>query len=175
MLSPTLPLLFLCGVLAQTVTAVPYKDFRAFESVKRQAAPAASTTDPLRVDLGYSIYEGTTNATAGLNIWRGIRFAQAPIGNLRWQPPQRPLVNRTQVMNATAFAPTCPQSGTAPYRGPSCPGLANSTTLPASCGNSTTLPGSEDCLSLSVYAPANKTGLPVMVWIHVSRGVLLPN
>lgn len=26
--------------------------------------------------------------------------------------------------------------------------------------------GSEDCLFVSVYAPANKTNLPVFVWIH---------
>ena len=26
--------------------------------------------------------------------------------------------------------------------------------------------GNEDCLFLSVYAPQNKTNLPVLVWIH---------
>ena len=26
--------------------------------------------------------------------------------------------------------------------------------------------GTEDCLFLSVYAPQNKTSLPVLVWIH---------
>jgi carboxylesterase type B len=27
-------------------------------------------------------------------------------------------------------------------------------------------PGSEDCLFLNVYAPADATNLPVLVWIH---------
>ena len=29
-----------------------------------------------------------------------------------------------------------------------------------------TMSGSEDCLYLNVYAPANARGLPVMLWIH---------
>jgi hypothetical protein len=30
-----------------------------------------STTSALQVDLGYGIYEGSTNRTSGINIWRG--------------------------------------------------------------------------------------------------------
>ncbi|KAF1956825.1 alpha/beta-hydrolase [Byssothecium circinans] len=106
----------------------------------------ACTTGPLQVDLGYAIYEGHTNATAGLNIWKGIRFAAAPTGRLRWQPPQTPATNRT-VVQATDFGPFCPQ---------------NQPSIP----NAPFIPGDEDCLFLNVYAPQNASGLPVLVWIH---------
>ncbi|KAF2184008.1 alpha/beta-hydrolase [Zopfia rhizophila CBS 207.26] len=109
-------------------------------------ALTACTTASLQVDLGYAIYKGYNNETAGLNIWKGIRFASAPIGQLRWQPPQTPATNRT-VVQATDFGPFCPQN----Y--PSIP-------------NAPFIPGDEDCLFLNVYAPSNASNLPVLVWIH---------
>jgi hypothetical protein len=39
------------------------------------------------VDLGYAQYRGNTSLT-GTNVFYGIRYAQAPIGELRWQTPQ---------------------------------------------------------------------------------------
>lgn len=53
-------------------------------------------------------------------------------------------------MNATAFAPVCPQALPAPFLGAPSPS------------------GSEDCLFLNVYAPNFEDGrkLPVLVWIH---------
>ncbi|KAI5860854.1 hypothetical protein GGS23DRAFT_579252 [Durotheca rogersii] len=66
------------------------------------------------VDLGYSQYEGYYDATYGLNIYKGIRYAAPPVGRLRWQLPQRPAQNRSQVIPATEYAPQCPQSGPAP-------------------------------------------------------------
>lgn len=101
-----------------------------------------------QVDLGYEVYQGYTNSTSGLNIWKGIRFAAPPTGSNRWQAPQPPTSNRTSVISADAFAPFCPQSS---FNGP--------------IGTAGTL-GNEDCLFLSVYAPSNATNLPVLVWIH---------
>ena len=74
-----------------------------------------------------------------------IRFAAPPTGNLRFQAPQVPADNRSQVIQANAFAPQCPQSSDSPGKG----------TL-----------STEDCLFLNVYAPQNATNLPVLVWIH---------
>ncbi|KAI1336476.1 carboxylesterase [Xylariaceae sp. FL0016] len=104
------------------------------------------------VDLGYAQYQGYYNSTYGQNIYRGIRYAAAPVGKLRWQLPQAPLENRTQVISATDFPPQCPQSGTGEV----------APTEPAPSGN-------EDCLFLNVEAPANLTKdakLPVLVYIH---------
>jgi hypothetical protein len=36
-----------------------------------EARQSGSSASPLRVDLGYEIYEGTSNGTSKLNIWRG--------------------------------------------------------------------------------------------------------
>lgn len=74
-----------------------------------------------------------------------IRFAAPPVGSLRWQEPQPPAENRSQVIQANAFAPQCPQSSLSPNNG----------TL-----------STEDCLFLNVYAPPNAKNLPVLVWIH---------
>ncbi|KAI0475603.1 alpha/beta-hydrolase [Xylariaceae sp. FL0804] len=114
------------------------------------SAPPRAASDAPEVDLGYGIFKGFANDTTGLNVWLGIRYATAPIGNLRWQEPQQPATNRT-VTDATTFGPQCPQS----Y-----PGGSNSTLF-------FTL-GDEDCLFLNVYAPQNvsSAGLPVLVWIH---------
>ncbi|KAK1519600.1 acetylcholinesterase [Colletotrichum costaricense] len=107
----------------------------------------------LIVDLGYAKYEGYNNATSGLNIWKGIRYAAPPTGSQRWQPPRLPSSNDTvtggavPVTAATEFGPICPQN----Y--PAVPGLPF-------------IPGDEDCLFLNVYAPADAKDLPVMVYIH---------
>jgi len=100
----------------------------------------------LTVDLGYEVYQGHLNETSGINQWNGIRFAAPPVGALRWQAPQPPVMNRSQVIDATNYGPMCVQNGDAP--GPS----------PSS--------GQEDCLFLNVQAPANASNLPVFVWIH---------
>ncbi len=67
---------------------------------------------------------------------------------MRWQPPQAPAVNRTQILPGDTLPQNCPQSPDSP--------------IPAGFN----FTGNEDCLFLSVYAPQNKTNLPVLVWIH---------
>ncbi|OLN82736.1 Lipase 4-like protein 4 [Colletotrichum chlorophyti] len=104
--------------------------------------------DSLVVDLGYGKYKGYANTTTGINIWKGIRYAAPPTGALRWQPPQPPSSEPSnETIKTTEFGPICPQA----Y--PAVPGLPF-------------VLGDEDCLFLNVYAPANATNLPVMVWIH---------
>ena len=86
-----------------------------------------------------------------LTVASRIRFAAPPTGLNRWQAPQPPTSNRSSLISADAFAPTCTQNGD-----------SSGVILPA---NETGT--SEDCLFLNVYAPANLTGrLPVLVWIH---------
>lgn len=77
-----------------------------------------------------------------------IRYAAAPIGPLRFQPPQAPVVNRDNVLSGDTLPQRCPQSPDTPI-------------MP-----DFNFTGNEDCLFLSVYAPQNKTNLPVLVWIH---------
>ena len=43
-----------------------------------------------------------------------IRYAAAPVGNLRWQAPQPPLFNRDEVLRGDTLPQNCPQSPMAP-------------------------------------------------------------
>ncbi len=82
---------------------------------------------------------------SGGAVFKGIPYAQPPVGNLRWREPQR-VESWTGVRDAVSFGPPCAQnSGNRP--------MANS---------------QEDCLFLNVWNsewPA-KTKKPVMVWFH---------
>jgi len=46
------------------------------------------------IDLGYSKYQGI-DLQNGVNQWLGIRYAAAPIGDLRFTAPQDPTPNNT--------------------------------------------------------------------------------
>ncbi len=69
----------------------------------------------------------------GVYEYLGIPYAQPPVGDLRWQPPQ-PYPQWTESREATHFGPTCAQI----------------TTLGAFAGPPNS---NEDCLYLNVFAP----------------------
>lgn len=97
--------------------------------------------------------------TDGAHVWQAIPYAAAPVGDLRWRAP-RAAVKWTGTREAIAEAPRCPQVTN---------GLDRAEGLKPG-----RLIGEEDCLFLSVYAPADaKPGadLPVMVWIHGGANV----
>lgn len=78
--------------------------------------------------------------------YKNIPYAAAPIGDLRWRPPQ-PAYNWDGIRDASKFGAACIQ--------PQVKGL-----------NSELIPGSEDCLKLNVFTPKEGKKLPVMVWFH---------
>jgi para-nitrobenzyl esterase len=78
--------------------------------------------------------------------FRGIPYAAAPVGDLRWRA-SRPAADWRGVRDATQYAPSSPQ-GNSPF-------------MPAG-------PQSEDSLYLNVSTPARRVGArkPVIVWLH---------
>jgi para-nitrobenzyl esterase len=84
-----------------------------------------------------------------VRVFKGIRYAAAPIGALRWKPPE-PAKPWSGVMQATQFSPACIQPPT------KVPNVYTSDITPTS----------EDCLSLNVWAPVGATHAPVFFWIH---------
>jgi len=87
-----------------------------------------------RVQVANGVLEGTTSL-AGIRAFKGVPFARAPIGKLRWQPPQ-PGVKWAGVRSAKVFGPRAmqlPLYGDMNFR---------------SAGMS------EDCLYLNVWTPA---------------------
>jgi para-nitrobenzyl esterase len=87
-------------------------------------------------------------ADNGIDVFRGIPYAAASIGDLRWRAP-RPAPAWKDDRDAAAFGPICSQKVQSGFK-----------------SSSQALPQSEDCLSLNVWRPAGAKNAPVMVWIH---------
>ena len=104
---------------------------------------------------------GTDNsASSGTYAWKGVPFAAAPVGDLRWKPPVDPTA-WTSPKYTQQFGNACVQAGRL-YG----PGLNNKydATIGTSLGQTV---GSEDCLYLNIWRPAGAaTQLPVIVWVH---------
>lgn len=85
----------------------------------------------------------------GVTVFRGIRYAEPPIGDLRWRPPVA-AAGWSGVRPALEFGPACPQT----------PSPAGSiyAQLPRRM--------SEDCLFLNLWRPRDAAAAPVMVWLH---------
>jgi para-nitrobenzyl esterase len=103
-------------------------------------APACSAGTTVTLDSG-PVCGLTANSVTS---WQGIRYAAAPVGNLRWASPQPP-APWTSTFQATTPGNPCPQGA----------GLGDPST-------------NEDCLNLNVRVPANPVShhLPVMVQFH---------
>lgn len=109
-------------------------------SSSKTAGPVAETTaGPIR-----GTDDGTTRS------FKGIRYAAAPVGEMRWRAPQPPRP-WTEIVDASEFGPVAPQPANAVI----------------ALGEGAEQ--SEDCLSLNVFGASSiKAGQakPVLVWIH---------
>jgi carboxylesterase type B len=142
---PFLPLTAL--LLTATVSALPHPD-------KRWARPV--------VDLGYATYQGVYNETTNIQSFKGMRYAAAPVGDLRWAAPQSP-ASVSGVQDASNYGNICLQGTVGAGADSPVNGVLSAATssFPTS---------SEDCLFVNVFLPPNATvgsgSLPVGVYIH---------
>ncbi|MES2717443.1 MAG: carboxylesterase family protein [Pseudomonadota bacterium] len=88
---------------------------------------------------------------AGTLAWKGIPFAKAPTGALRWQAPVDP-VRWAGVRQARQFGNACMQYGR--IYGPG----ANNRYDASIASTLNQAVGSEDCLYLNIWAPAHRHG-----------------
>jgi para-nitrobenzyl esterase len=120
------------------------------------ALPAAAQTAPAPSPVSVKTIAGVLNGTAdaaGIMSFKGIPYAQPPVGELRWKPAVAAKPSATPI-DATKFGPACLQKTKLSARE-----LAASGAPPAAV--------SEDCLTLNIWAPAKSDKpLPVMVWLH---------
>ena len=115
-----------------------------------------------RVEVGGELLRGERLQGSGVLVFRGVPFAEPPVGELRWRPPQ-PLATNLAERDATRFAPACMQSmrilewyrDMAEIFGASRDVMAD-------------LEISEDCLYLNIWTPdlVEDAALPVMVYVH---------
>ena len=108
-------------------------------------------TDPTLRRIAQGTLSGTLAANGTL-VWRGIPFAMPPVGPLRWKAPRPPAAFSGHFEAVRDGSPSVQgESLAAPFVDDDGDGLV----------------GSEDCLYLNVFAPAEVTKpLPVMFWVH---------
>ncbi|KAL2869529.1 Alpha/Beta hydrolase protein [Aspergillus lucknowensis] len=97
-----------------------------------------------RVDLGYSKYRGV-RLPGGVDQFLGMRYAQAPTGDLRFRAPREPEYHYEE-QDASQFGALCLGTGQQPGNGLE-----------------------EDCLFVDVFKPSGATAeanLPVLVYIQ---------
>lgn len=116
------------------------------------AGSVATAATPPQVDPPSGPLQGAwADEDYDVRVFRGVPYAQPPVGDRRWRPPQR-LSQRSAVRPAVNFSPACWQRFTGDdefvwTRG--------------------TFERSEDCLYLNVWTGgAAGERRPVMVWFH---------
>ncbi|GME22918.1 Carboxylesterase type B [Neofusicoccum parvum] len=127
-------------------------------------ASANNVSDSLPVvDLGYGLYRASKlefNSNGGYYNFSNIRYAAAPVGNLRFRAPESPAINHS-VINDGSFDRICPQSFGSW-------GVTNGSNFGGRDPRE-----NEDCLFLDIVVPKKVFGnadqghrSPVIVWIH---------
>ena len=122
------------------------------------AVVSCSKSIPVLTVTGGKV-EGVPSDSAGVLVFKGIPYAAAPVGELRWKKPQ-PVQPWDGVLKADHFGKIAMQDP-----------LDSSSFYVKEFYQDGLPPMGEDCLYLNVWAPAKTVGnadakLPVAMWIH---------
>lgn len=126
------------------------------DTPQQSAGPAPETQRTLAQGEVTGFHSGEA-----ASAWLAVPYAAPPVGDLRWRAPRPPRAFPDRRLAATEHGPRCPQ-------------IANALSSSAEGLEPGQLVGSEDCLTLDIYAPRDAApgdGLPVMVWIHGGANV----
>ena len=104
---------------------------------------------PIQITTANGTIEGEFDIKTNIQSFKGIPFAQPPVGDLRWKAPQ-PVTNWNGVKQTKKFGPRAIQSNVFGDMGFRSDGM------------------SEDCLYLNVWSPAKSANekLPVLVYFY---------
>jgi len=114
-------------------------------------SPVLALDQSSTVRIGTGVLQGVVED--GVEIFRGIPYAQPPVGPLRWRPPQ-PAVPWEGVRDSSHFGHACPQ------RVGIYPAWVDA--------HLESVGKNEDCLTLNVWTPVERgvESLPVMFYLH---------
>lgn len=148
------------GVVAVALTAVVVLGMLLATGTDPLEPGEVGGGDPLVVETDAGLVRGEEHDT--VRRWRGLPYAAAPVGDLRWAPPE-PVAGWDDVRAADDFGAPCLQASDYDF------GDERLRARPSS---------SEDCLYLNVTRPVAEPdalgsgggsggdGLPVIVWLH---------
>lgn len=142
-------------LLAHIEPILKMQFFTAFLLLSQLLIPAvlAGNNLPLEVETSSGTIEGF-NPHKSLRAFLGIPYAQPPVGDLRFKPPQAlPSANSSSVIDATKFGNSCMQFR---YK------IITADKIGPATGES------EDCLTINIWGPAKESPelLPSMVWLY---------
>jgi para-nitrobenzyl esterase len=140
--------------------------FTSVACVWQLALTAAAADSAVERQTRYGTVVGVDDsAGSGTYAWKGVPFAKPPVGDLRWKAPVDP-DDWKAPRSATRFGNACVQYGR--IYGPG----ANNRYDPTIGATLNQAVGSEDCLYLNIWRPADRRGnRPVIVFVHGGSNV----
>lgn len=129
----------------------------------------ATLTDKFEVTNALTLANGEVRGAytsdKKVEVYAGIPYAKAPVGELRWKEPQ-PVENWEGVLDCTKFHAKSMQPGSNPVMSSLVEIYAQKSWHP-DFTTKTIEPRSEDSLYLNIWRPAQINGsLPILVYIH---------
>lgn len=122
--------------------------------------PPAAQSPAVRETTAGKVEGVDDSAASGTYFWKGLRYAKAPVDELRWRAPEAP-EPWSDVQSAKEFGAACLQIGR--MFGPGANNRFDET-IGSTLGQPV---GEEDCLFANIWRPAtDEKDLPVLVFVH---------